>query len=94
MPFRDYPALNAMKTETAIQQVFDSRKSDQIVIEQLERGKFQGRYRTGQRAVPTSSTDVTVQDFVGDMINDGSFLYILLDISGSIEWRRLSISSF
>jgi len=43
---------------------------------------------------PSSSTDTVGTEKVGDMAADASFLYIAVDNAGTIEWRRVGISSF
>lgn len=43
---------------------------------------------------PSSSTDTIGNEKVGDMAADASFLYIIVDNSGTLEWRRVAISSF
>jgi hypothetical protein len=91
MPFKTYPALSVMTDKQAIREVFNGRTNDVIAIEQLEKGKYQGRYQTGQRAVPTSNSDVTTSDFVGDVLNDATYRYELLDISGTNKWNRTTL---
>lgn len=91
MPFKNYPALSIMTDKQAIREVFNGRTNDVIAIEQLEKGKYQGRYRTGQRAIPTSNGDVITSDFVGDVLNDATYRYELLDISGTNKWNRTTL---
>jgi hypothetical protein len=92
MPFKNYPDLSALGDKQSVREIFNARRDDQIVIEQLEKGKYQGRYRTGQRAVPTSNSDVAVTDFVGDVLNDATYRYELLDISGTSKWNRTALN--
>lgn len=44
--------------------------------------------------VPTSSNDIRGTEKVGDIAADASYLYIVVDNSGALEWRRVSISTF
>jgi len=42
--------------------------------------------------IPSSPTDVLSGDNVGDVANDGSFVYTLLDIGGgTLRWDRRAI---
>lgn len=43
---------------------------------------------------PASSTDTKGTEKVGDIAVDASYLYIVVDNSGTLEWRRVGISSF
>jgi hypothetical protein len=44
--------------------------------------------------VPTSSADVDPSDRVGDQNYDENYLYILIDNSGTAEWRRVAVGSW
>lgn len=44
--------------------------------------------------VPTSSSDLVGTEKAGDIAADASFLYIVIDNAGTLEWRRVAISSF
>lgn len=52
-----------------------------------------GRLRT-DRGAPTNSTDVTDLDLLYDLIVTEPYLYYLIDNSGSLEWRRITLNSF
>jgi hypothetical protein len=44
--------------------------------------------------IPTSSTDITAGDRVGDFNYTASHLYIVVDDAGSGEWRRIALGVF
>ena len=43
---------------------------------------------------PASSSDLKGTEKVGDVAADASYLYVVVDNSGTLEWRRVAISSF
>lgn len=43
---------------------------------------------------PSSSTDTVGTEKVNDVAADSSFLYVIIDNAGTLEWRRVAISSF
>lgn len=43
---------------------------------------------------PSSSSDLTGTEKVGDIAVDASYLYIVVDNSGTLEWKRVGVSSF
>ena len=51
----------------------------------LGRGLFTGR------AAPSSNSDVLATDNEGDIVNDATFEYKLLDISGTLTWDRRTL---
>jgi hypothetical protein len=52
-----------------------------------------GRLRT-DRTAPTSSSNVEAVDELYDRVVTTSYEYILLNNSGTLEWVRLSVSTF
>lgn len=44
--------------------------------------------------VPSSSSDLIGTEKEGDIAVDASYFYIVADNSGTLEWRRVAISSF
>lgn len=93
MPLRDYPNLDIIGESGTLQQIVGLRKDDQAAIRKLEATKFNGRDRTGIRAVPTSNTDVIVGDTPGDRVNDTTHVYLCMTISGSTQWRKIDFQS-
>lgn len=43
---------------------------------------------------PSSSSDIIGTEKAGDISADANFLYIVVDNAGTLEWRRVAISSF
>lgn len=59
----------------------------------LVRFFLKGRLRT-DRTAPINSSDVQTPDKLYDRVVDANYEYILIDNSGTLEWRRISISTF
>ena len=47
-----------------------------------------GRGLFTQRVAPSSATDVLATDNEGDIVNDATYEYKLLSISGNLRWDR------
>lgn len=45
-------------------------------------------------AVPASSSDLRGNEKAGDIAVDASYFYIVVDDSGTLEWRRAAIGTF
>jgi hypothetical protein len=90
MPLRDYPKLSIVGHVEALRQLINLRPGDQSAFRTLEATKLNGRNRTGVRAVPTSATDTTNTDIEGDFVNDGSYTYLLINVSGTPKWNRVA----
>lgn len=43
---------------------------------------------------PSSASDIIGTEKVGDIAADASYFYIVVDNSGTLEWRRVGISTF
>jgi|ERR1017187_4703290 hypothetical protein len=52
-----------------------------------------GRLRT-DRTAPVNSADVQTPDMLYDRVLTADYEYILINNSGIIEWRQVSLSSF
>ena len=44
--------------------------------------------------IPSGSADVAISDRVNDINWDANYIYILIDNSGTAEWRRTSLGSW
>jgi len=79
-----------------IDDVCTQRQQDRRDFENFSQLFIKGRNRSllNNRAEPSSSSDVTSTDMVGDIMHTAGYLYILIDNSGTPEWRRVVISSF
>ena len=94
MPLRDYPKLAIIGESEALRQIINLRSDDQAAIRTLEATKFNGRDRTGIRAVPTSNTDLLVGDTVGDRVNDTTHIYFCMNIPGTgVQWRKVDFQN-
>lgn len=52
-----------------------------------------GRGLFTSRAAPSSNSDVLSTDNEGDVVNDASFEYKLLNISGTLLWDRRALDT-
>lgn len=92
--FKEYPynALTSLDdAKELLRQITNIRKDDITQINNLVNVFISGR-KVGK--VPTSSADVDATDRLGDVNWDTSYIYILIDNSGTAEWRRASLGSW
>lgn len=75
-----------------LNQIVALRSEDIREFDTLNDTKMKGRLRTGVRAVPTAFDDVNADDLEGDVLNDGTYLYRLINDSGTLKWHRESLS--
>lgn len=54
---------------------------------------IKGRLRI-DRAAPTTSNDVQSPDKIYDIVVKNDYQYILINNSGVLQWRRITLSSF
>jgi len=95
---RDYPYWTITgngDTVDILSKICNIRKDDIATIQNLPNVTVSGRTVT---KIPTSSTDVSGNDKIGDInfATDGGneYMYVLMDIGGAGEWRRVQLNSF
>jgi hypothetical protein len=54
---------------------------------------LKGRTRV-DRSAPVSSADVQPPDMLYDVVWSSDYLYIVVDDSGVLKWRRITLSTF
>jgi hypothetical protein len=90
---RTYPDfVNASTVVSVLQNILGNRREDITDHEGLRDGKLKGRNRTGVRAAPSSATDTTDSDIVGDIVTDATYKYELVDVAGVLKWHRVTLS--
>lgn len=52
-----------------------------------------GRGRFVSRSAPANATDVAATDEEGDIVNDATYEYKLLNISGTLKWDRRTLNT-
>lgn len=52
-----------------------------------------GRGRFTSRSAPANATDVAATDEEGDIVNDATYEYKLLNISGTLKWDRRTLDT-
>lgn len=94
---RDYPKLLPF-TDKTIKEIYETlkfiiqeRKSDIRDNSNLTNIFVSGR-KSGK--IPSSSTDITADDKVGDINYDVNYLYICVDNSGTAVWRRVALTAW
>ena len=57
---------------------------------------LQNRFMSGRKVskVPTGASDVADTDRIGDFNYSASYYYVLVDNSGTAEWRRAALASW
>jgi hypothetical protein len=55
---------------------------------------LQGRLRTDRTTAPASSTDVNYTDQLYDVILLESDEYVLINNSGTLAWRKITLATF
>ena len=91
---KEYPYWSAENLEQIKEQmrlITNIRKDDITQFQNLP-GIFVSGRKVGK--VPSASNDVAATDRLGDMNWDASYLYILIDNSGTAEWRRATLASW
>lgn len=94
MTTKDYPywpaeTLDDLKTQ--MRDITRTRKDDIAEFNNLQNTFISGRK---VNKIPTASNDVSATDRLGDFSYDASYMYILVDNSGTPEWRRASLGSW
>ena len=89
-----YPTLESSATLEEViellQEIIEKRGQDVGDFDNLPQIYVLGR--TTAR-VPTSATDVVATDNEADIVNDGTYEYKLLDISGTLKWDRRTLNT-
>lgn len=91
---RDYPfVFKNTLTDIAevLRKIIQCRKDDINDYNNLPQRFVMGRLVP---KLPTSSSDVDPTDKLGDIHYEDDFGYILIDNSGTLEWRRYAIGVF
>lgn len=92
--FKDYPYWSAESLEEVkrqLSQICHTRKDDITQVNSMNSTFITGR-KVGK--IPASSADVIPSDKLNDFNWDNSFLYILIDNSGTPLWRRATLNSW
>lgn len=88
-----YPLINTEKDVVpALRQIQRLREAEDIV----DWNNLPQIYMSGRKVgkIPGSSADVTTGDKIGDFNYTASFMYLLVDDSGTPAWRRITLSTF
>ena len=90
-----YPSVNGEKDVIpALQEIIRIREAEDISDFQNLNNRFVlGRGRLTSRIAPTSATNVLATDSEGDIVNDATYEYKLLNISGTLRWDRRTLST-
>ena len=91
----DYPYVEEEEDVIpALQEMARLRETEDISdFLNLEQRFVRGRGRFETRAAPSDPDSVLATDELGDYVNDASFEYKLLNISGTLKWDRRSLDT-
>ncbi len=89
MPFNKYGS------SVTLEVIASERLRDAEAVVQLERNKLKGRIRNEggtARATPSGNSDVIAGDAEGDTLNDGTYKYELINVTGvGLRWHRVTM---
>lgn len=89
---KDYPyRFRPEEHHYVLEKISQARKEDIEDWNNLPQRFLMGR-KVGK--VPSSSGDVSTGDKLGDISIQPDYIYILIDDSGSLEWRRAALGVF
>lgn len=89
-----YPILNEDKQiPDVVRDIIRIRETDLDDWNNLPSQFVQGRARFTTRAAPSSATNVLATDQLGDIVNDATYEYKLLNISGTLKWDRRALNT-
>lgn len=74
----------------ALRDIARSRRTDIDEFNNLPQRFIEGRLRVN-RAAPSSVTDVSSTDRVGDIVRTTTYTYTLIDDSGTLKWDRQAV---
>lgn len=88
-----YPEVrNEEDVVPALQEIVRLREDEDISdFTNLNNRFVLGRGRFISRAAPSSNSDVLAGDVEGDIVNDATREYKLLNISGTLKWDRRTL---
>jgi hypothetical protein len=89
--FPTYPIKTLNDALDFIRHVQRERKTDAQEFE-LVKNKVINSRKVDK--IPTGSSDVTSTDAIGDFNFDGSYFYVLVNVSGTPSWRRSTLGSW
>lgn len=90
-PYRDIDNITADDVRELLQEIVRERRLDISDFNNL-----QNRFISGRKVnkIPAGASDVVSTDKVGDFNYDASYIYVLVNNSGTAEWRRAALSTW
>lgn len=93
-----YPDVGVIETLEEVQEILAEivrlrEQEDVSDFDNLSNRFVFGRGRFTSRAAPSSATDVLSTDNEGDIVNDATHEYKLLNISGTFKWDRRTLDT-
>lgn len=86
------PELTLEEVRDILAEIVRLREQEDISdFTNLNNRLVRGRGRFQERAAPTSNSDVVATDQEGDIVNDATYEYKLLNISGTLKWDRRTL---
>lgn len=91
---KEYPYFrtsNEKDMEKLLLAITKERRSDIRAFDNLVNVFIRGRKVD---KIPSGASDVAADDRLGDFNYSASYLYLCVDNSGTVEWRRAALSSW
>lgn len=87
-----YIALRNSDTQSIVDWISHATRARDFDLEDFDdQQSYNPRIYT---RIPSSSSDLVGTEKAGDIAADTSFLYVVVDNSGTLEWQRVAISTF
>lgn len=93
---KNYPVINSIPTASQVGNFLQTIQRLRQVEDLPDWVNLNQVFVSGRssRRIPASATDVVAGDKLGDQVvaTDGSFLYMLVSVSGTNAWARVSLN--
>lgn len=90
----DYPQItpNTLGDQAELLRIITRERP----IDVSDFNNLQNRFMSGRKVgrIPSGSLDVDASDRVGDFNYTDQYFYLLVDNSGTAEWRRIALASW
>ena len=80
-------------SNATISDIIRERRNDAAIVNNLKQYKRDSRDMTPTRAIPSSNSDIIAGDKEGDEVCDGTHLYQLRNLSGTLGWVKINVTS-
>ena len=89
---KPFPNIAHVGVQKFIEEVSRLRSEDILQFRIVKQNRLKGRDRTGVREAPTAYDNILDGDNVGDVLQDGTYKYELINDSGVLKWDRRTLN--